>query len=389
MVEPISTIALITAAAPVVAPVCEVLCKVIDNIWTQPQANRFHREEQNAQHQLRLEELKKQHEYSIIKSFSDSRIKINEQQIIEHLRASYSVWTNKALRNLAREDANSPFFDGVDTTYQTLKALYEQTKLPIILVSPFWDDTKAGELNAQSGYVNFRNAFNASYREVSWSNLASKQDGYFKRPLFQTDRDVNYIYSLLSDLPIILVHGTIQGVHAPHQYVQRIHPHITFWNLFPEKNDSYTNLDLRFFPLQLPIGKDNSPDIYQQMGEYSLDLQDRVGSYLVKAIGLLSSFYHLYHFDTRPNFQQFQLESKQESEFLSLQASDLYDFLSQRSPCQANYYNFQKDLLSLECEIDELSRQKHFPQCLFANQLLQIAATIGQFEQEVTDWSLD
>lgn len=65
-------------------------------------------------------------------------------------------------------------------------------------ITPFWDDTKPREFLDQGGYVDFRNAFNISYNNVPWNNLASKQDGYLKRPLYQTDRDVNYIYNLLS-----------------------------------------------------------------------------------------------------------------------------------------------------------------------------------------------
>ena len=328
-------------------PVGLVIGKVIDIIWTQPQASRLRQQESLLQHQLhseeielqsqfRIKELKQQHqsklqeltlqyEQSIVKSFIDSGIKIKEQEIVEHLRASYSIWTNKALKDLAKEDENSPFFDGIETTYRKFKTLYEQTKLPVILVSPFWDDSRTKPLGEQGGYVDFRSAFNSAYRQSSWNDLASKQDGHFKRPLFQTDRDVNYIYSVLSDIPVILIHGTIQGVHAPHQQVQRIHPHITFWNLLPDQQECYTSLDLRFFPFQLPTVTEDSSDIYQKMGEYSLDLQDTVGKYLSKAVGLLSAFYHLYYFQTRPNLQQFQLENQEELEILSQQVKEFYE----------------------------------------------------------------
>ncbi|NET84110.1 MAG: hypothetical protein F6J94_19975 [Moorea sp. SIO1F2] len=328
-------------------PVGLVIGKVIDIIWTQPQASRLRQQESLLQHQLRSEELelqslfrikelKKQQQYkleeltlqyqqSIVKSFIDSGIRIQEQEIIEHLKSSYAIWTNKALRNLEKEDQNSPFYDGIETTYRNLKTLYEQTKLPIILVSPFWDDSISKPLGEQGGYVDFRNAFNSAYRQAPWNDIASKQDGYFKRPLYQTDRDVNYIYSVLSDIPVILIHGNIQGVHGAHQQVQRIHPHITFWNLLPDQQEGYTSLDLRFFPFQLPIGTGNSPDSYQKMGEYSLYLQDTVGKYLSKAVGLMSAFYHLYYFKTRPNLEQFKLDTQEELEILALQVEEFYE----------------------------------------------------------------
>ena len=380
-------------AYPVGIAVSNVIGKCIDYQLAQPQAHGFREQELEAQHQFRLKELKQQYEQSITKSFVDSEIRINEQQIIEYLKLSYSISTKKALINLAREDANSPFFDGVETTYKVVKGLHEKTGLPIILVSPFWDDTRPKDKNDPGGYVDFRTAFNSSY---SWHNLASKQDGYFKRPLYQTDRDINYIYSVLYDVPIILVHGTIQGVHSPQQFVQRIHPHITFWNLLPEQQDSYTSLDLRFFPFQLPLGNLQNPHNYRQMGEYSLNLQDTVSKYLAKAIGLLSSFYHLYRFETRPNLQQFELENEQELEILLLQVNKIYDFLSQKNPNKVNYYKLEKSVISLELDIEEIKPKKELDtkpnskvnlevteiSCWFAERLDKIARTIIEFEQQ-------
>ncbi|NEO56669.1 MAG: hypothetical protein F6K54_28500, partial [Okeania sp. SIO3B5] len=392
-------------AYPVGIAVSNLIGKWVDYKTIQPQAHRFREQELETQHQFRLKELdaqynqfrvkelEKQYEQSITKSFIDSEIRINEQQIIERLKSSYSISIKKAFTDLAREDANSPFFDGIETTQQVIKGLHEKTGLPIILVSPFWDDTKPKDKNEQGGYVDFRAAFNTAY---SWHNLASKQDGYFKRPLYQTDRDINYIYSVLSDVPIILVHGTIQGVHSAQQFVQRIHPHVTFWNLLPEQQDSYTSLNLRFFPFQLPIGNPNNPDIYRQMGEYSLNLQDTVSKYLAKGIGLLSSFYHLYRFETRPNLQQFDLESEEELEILSLQVNEIYDFLAQKNSNKANYYKLEKSVLSLERNLDEIKGHKKLAlkgnskvnleasetYCWFAERLDKIATTITEFEQQ-------
>lgn len=362
MVEPFSASVL---AYPVGLAVSNVIGKVIDITLYQPQVSQSRQDELYAQHEFRLEELKQQHEQSIISSLINSEIRINEQKIIEQLRASYSASANAAIRNAVREDANSPFFDGIETTHQNLKTLYEQTHLPIVLVSPFWDDSKNKAVGEQGGYVDFRTAFNTSYRQASWQYLASKQDGYFKRPLFQTDRDINYIYSVLSDIPVILIHGTIQGSHSPHQQVQRIHPQITFWNLFPDESFNYSQLgflELKFFSLQLPIGKGNSPDIYKQIGEYSLGLQDTVGKYLTKAIGLLSSFYHLYHFETRPNLQQFKLENEKELEILSHQVYRFYDLLARNNHSKVNYYSLEKSVLSLKREVDEIKKKKEFTQ---------------------------
>ena len=201
---------------------------------------------------------------------------------------------------------------------------------------------------------------------------------------------------MLYDVPIILVHGTIRGVHSPQQFVQRIHPHITFWNLLPDQQDSYTSLDLRFFPFQLPLGNLQNPHAYREMGEYSLNLQDTVSKYLAKAIGLLSSFYHLYRFETRPNLQQFELENEQELEILLLEVNKIYDFLSQKNPNKVNYYKLEKSVIFLELDIEEIKPKKELDtkpnskvnlevteiSCWFAKRLDKIARTIIEFEQQ-------
>lgn len=343
MVEPMSML-----VYPVGMAIANVITKSMDSVWLQPQAYDNRQKEIYAQHELRLKELQIQYENSVTSSLINSGIRVNEQQIIEQLRASISIGTNRALRDLAREDSNNPFVDSTEIAYKNLKDLYEQTKMPIILVSPFWDDTKPLEINDRGGYVDFRNAFNTAYRQVPWQDLALKQDGYFKRPLYRTDRDVNFIYSILSEIPTILIHGIIQGGHDSQQYVQRIHPHVTFWNLFSGREAGYTSLDLKFLPFRVPSNQSN--DNYQT-SDYSLGLQDTVGIYLSKAVGLISSFYHLYHFETRPNLWQFQLQNEQELLLLSLQINELYDFLGRKNPDRAKYYQLEKSLLPLEEQI--------------------------------------
>ena len=132
------------------------------------------------------------------------------------------------------------------------------------------------------------------------------------------------------------------------------------------------------------------------MGEYSLNLQDTVSKYLAKAIGLLSSFYHLYRFETRPNLQQFELENEQELEILLLQVNKIYDFLSQKNPNKVNYYKLEKSVIFLELDIEEIKPKKELDtkpnskvnlevteiSCWFAERLDKIARTIIEFEQQ-------
>ncbi|GGA54440.1 hypothetical protein CYANOKiyG1_74750 [Okeania sp. KiyG1] len=84
-------------AYPVGIAVSNLIGKWVDYKTIQPQAHRFREQELETQHQFRLKELEKQYEQSITKSFIDSEIRINEQQIIEHLKSSYSISIKKLL----------------------------------------------------------------------------------------------------------------------------------------------------------------------------------------------------------------------------------------------------------------------------------------------------
>jgi GTPase Era involved in 16S rRNA processing len=391
-------------AYPVGFNVCNLISKFIYGHFAKPEADDSRQEELKKQHQFRLEELKQQYEQSLAKSLFDSKIRINEQEIIKKLDASASIQINQSIKKIDRENANSPFFDASEITQQHFSELHRETGLPIVLVAPFWNDSRTKQLNEQGGYVDFRNAFNTCYEQVKWGNLALKQDGYFKRPLYQTDRDINYIYSVLSDLPIILIHGKIMGVETGNPEIKRIFPTITSWNLYPEQQNGYGNLNLNFIPVEIPTQPDEVPisfkdqqksiNMQKVIGRYSLSLQDYVGQYLAKAVGLLSSFYHLYHFETRPNLQQFQINEEKELEALSLQVNEHYNFLGKLNPNKLNTYELEKLTLSLEHEIAQIRRSKKASEknknkpnfsteeinAWFSERLERMASTIDQEE---------
>ncbi|WP_016953807.1 hypothetical protein [Anabaena sp. PCC 7108] len=105
MVDPIFTTLLTSSVVEAVATtIGDILGKFID-IYQESEASRHRLEEMAESSRLRLKELQQEHEYSIIKSLTDSKIKINEQQIIEHLRASYSIATHRAFRDINTEYA--------------------------------------------------------------------------------------------------------------------------------------------------------------------------------------------------------------------------------------------------------------------------------------------
>ena len=350
------------------------------------EAHRNRLEELEIAYQQRLKELELVHEQRLKEVDSASESRIKEQSIIENIRSNYAIQTNAAIRQDVKDNSNNPLVDSSDKTYEELKQIYQRTGKPIVLVAPFWNDALPKDVNLKGGFVDFRTAFNISYSRASWNGMASKQDGYIERPLNYTDRDINYIYSVLSDIPVILVHGTIQGVHGSTQYIQRIHPCITFWNLFPDKQSKY-NLNLEFFVLNLPL--DNAKVVAQ----YSLQLQDLVGDYLAKLIGLLSTAYHLYHFGTRPQLTQFEQEKSPEIELLVLQMSSLYELLCEREPSRISYYQRQKEIMFSECKITQneekimqdksgISLDATNIRRWFANRLEEMSQTLVQAEEQ-------
>jgi hypothetical protein len=331
-------------------------------LLVQPRANEHRLSQIEKEHKNRILELAKTSELRISESKQDyehrmaelnkaSELKNFESLLAEEFRSHYAIETHQAIRRSIKDDENSPFLDEPEIAYERLKGIYEDTGKPIVLIAPFWDDSLTKEANDRGGYVDFRNAFSNPYSCVSWGNLAPKKDGYINRPLRYTDRDVDYLHSVLHDIPIILVHGSIQGVHG--REIQRINPVITFWNILPVQKDDngnsklsgYMNLKPSFFDFRAVSS--NSPTATLEMGEYSLSLQDRVGIYSTTLVGLLASIYHLDRFGTTPDLKQFKLETSI-SQLLALQMSGFYRILSEKQPEKAHeYFLEQAKILSL------------------------------------------
>ena len=78
---------------------------------------------------------------------------------------------------------------------------YPALTTPILLISPFWDETQTHAAADAGGLNHLRTAMSRAWRNAPWSSDFSMLDGFFKRPLRQTDRDVRLIYETLRDLP--------------------------------------------------------------------------------------------------------------------------------------------------------------------------------------------
>jgi tRNA U34 5-carboxymethylaminomethyl modifying GTPase MnmE/TrmE len=290
----------------------------------------------NTAYELRLKEFEVAHHQRLTEIERSSGQRREEIAFAEVLRSTYAIQTSTAIRRSAKSDENDPFVDGADSTYEQLKEIYLKTGKPIVLIAPFWDTARPKKVNDEGGFVDFRTALNSRYGKAAWNDLASKCDGYLKRPLYNTHRDISYILGSLPDLPIILVSGEIQGIHGPTQHFQRIHPTITFWNLIPDRQENYLDLQIDFFPYNSPL--ENTKEI----ANYSLKLQDLVGDYLSKLIGISSTAYYLYRDGIRPDLTKFEEKGSPELEILTLQMSSLYDLLCEREPDKSNYYQMER-----------------------------------------------
>ncbi len=354
-----------------------------------------HPTRQNEAYQKRIEELELSHQQRIKEQAHGSKLNSDQKKLeiifAETVRSKYAIENNVAIRRDAKSDENSPFIDSSDATYEALRKNYQETGKPIVLLAPFWDDKRTKKVNEEGGFVDFRTAFNFRYAKSSWSEMASKQDGYFKRPLTQTNRDVNLILSALPDIPIILVYGTIQGTHGTVQAIQRIHPSIAFWNIFPGQPNTCQTIQLEFFLHEPPL------DNIKAIPQYSFDLQDLVGDYLSKIIGIASTTYELYTNRTDPNLKQFGITDRLELEILTLQMVSVYDILGKKYPENSVYYQRKKKIILSELNISEKNTNDVFikdrdynkaefsatdVRPWFANALTKMANTLIEAEEQ-------
>ncbi len=348
--------------------VAAIINNLFQGFWLQPQANEHRLSQINEEHknrilefakgsELRISESKQDHEHRIAELNKASELRIIESYLAEEVRSYYTIQNHEIIRASIKNDENSPLLDPPSDARARLKGIYESTRNPIVLVAPFWDDSLTKDANDRGGFVDFRNTFNNAYADVPWRKLAPRKDGYIKRPLRYTDRDVDYLHSILYDIPIILVHGSIQGVHQS-QLIQRIKPEITFWNILPTYKDGYGNLEASSYTNLTPSFFDfraipnNSPTAAQEMAEYSSSLQQRIGSYLTTSVGLLASIYHLARFGTIPDLKQFKLETDI-SQLLARQMGGFYLILSERQPEKAHEYFLEQAKILSESNLQE------------------------------------
>jgi hypothetical protein len=194
-----------------------------------------------------------QHGYRMTEGEAGLQRQLIEQSVANGLRKEFEVFhqelTAKADAMRARRQVetaeeidlnrrfadNNPFYDPIGYVQKSLFASYADEQKPIMLISPFWDETQTNVAADAGGLSHFRTPVSRAWRNSSWAADFVDLDGFFKRSLRQTDRDVRIIYETLCELPIILVHGFLDG--------HRAYPSLATWNVIPGEGRQLIRID--------------------------------------------------------------------------------------------------------------------------------------------------
>ncbi|HBE21200.1 MAG TPA: hypothetical protein DDW51_27320, partial [Cyanobacteria bacterium UBA11367] len=294
-------------------------------------------EEQAVAHILRLRETTWSSELQLYRDLRLRLLAHEHAQEIEQVRSQYAIQTTVINRRLQKFEENSPFLDTPEEAARLLQGIYESNHKPLVLIAPFWDNNIPHRANDDGASPHdFRVAINAAWQKTQWFNGVVKCDGYFKRPLRQTDRDIAVISAALAELPIILIHGMVQGG-------RRVHPAITVWNLLPEQEDSYFHLDLESFDVQ---------------SENKLDFQDVVAYYIATAVGILSDAHHLFFSGKRPDLSRYASNEPENLKLLASQLGLYYDLVCYRESTKEHFYRLDQAVMLWECGLAEEASQQ-------------------------------
>ncbi len=162
---------------------------------------------------------------------------------------------------------------------------YTEQRSPLLLIAPFWDETQVNVAN-DAGGAQFRVAMADALRDSAWGEHFNVLDGYFKRPLRQTDMDLRIINDALKDMPVAVVFGTLDQ--------HEIRADVALWNILPGETPGrrvYIRGKGRM-PRDLVI-KDNR------------EFKQELGRDLAHVVGQVGAIYDLFRHGLEPDVQSF------------------------------------------------------------------------------------
>jgi hypothetical protein len=295
---------------------------------------------QQTAHLNRLNEIEWSAELQLHRDLYLRQITQENSLELEQIRSQYSIQTAAINRSSIKWGENSPFLEPLEQNIQILKETYNNNQKPLVLIAPFWDDTRTHGANDQGGFPDFRVAINAAWQQAKWFDGVIKCDGYIKRPLRYTDRDIAVITAELADIPVILIHGMVQAG-------QRVHPAITIWNILPNQANNSFQLELESF--------DVKP---KQTG--SLEFQDYVAQYLSTIVGILSDAHQLFLTGKRPDLRRYVENDTEKLKLLAAQFSFYYDLVCYQDPMNEHVYRLDNAQLLNECGLLKEAEQQLF-----------------------------
>jgi hypothetical protein len=201
------------------------------------------------QHDYRLAEMAQENKYQT----TQLELRNNQNRDLQIIMHELRIDFERARRRMD----NSPFYhDDLDTA-DLLWQAFKESRKPLFLVSPFWDETQTNtSVDAGGGGSSFRTAISGAWHDLQYSLHGVCLDGVFKRPLRQTDVDIRWIRNILKDLPVIVAYGYSDG--------KSIYPMIATWNILPNAGRDHITT---FHGKALLPGKRDDDAFRQHIGE--------------------------------------------------------------------------------------------------------------------------
>jgi hypothetical protein len=192
------------------------------------------------------------------------------------LAAHIQVVLQRELKRDARLLENAPYDYDQDHLANIVEQATQNAVKPALLIAPFFSD-ELSITEADNGPPTFSVGIRRSWMTCPWSSDVAMLGGLLTRPLRKTDLDVLIIREALHALPVILVHGEIQGRN-------RVWCSITAWNMAPPYSGQAININLPPLPF---------PEANMHNRQRRIEFEDGLGWAVAVTAGLLAEWFHL------------------------------------------------------------------------------------------------
>jgi hypothetical protein len=194
----------------------------------------------------------------------------------DYLNSRLRVLERVELTRALQELRDSPFGDGAQA-HDRVADLTRGGRRPALLIAPFLDDRRTTTDNSGNPFA-FRFALRDGWKDAPWQEDMGLDAGLIDRPLIRTDFDLNVIRRALADLPVVLVHGWIQGG-------TRVGLELVAWNIVddPQTPGRSSAIQLPFPPVKME--RPGPAD--------ELEFEDQLGLVNAQLASTLSEWFHV------------------------------------------------------------------------------------------------